>query len=475
KPGWVGDFFLDNLSEIETLKTSSAKAVLLSKINVDGKDIRFVLSFGMGRYMINKDAIEERFGLITALNTITTKCIRTIEKNNIAALSKLSREQMSKDSEISEFGIDIEQDLVRAVTGKAKLSGFGTIVSGADSFCLTVERDISNILEFLAKCYEQYQKKDYQEEFGWIDQIEEIKKPTLIKRLDDLLLQRLNNRELNNIWMAAPEMLDWSDVKGFKYLVRQEDFSDDISLERFLEDRKAEVWTDIAQIKNKYVRVYSASTDGELNRWSVHKCIYGEIHDENKLFVINNGKWYQINNDFVSKVNEYYESIPLSDIVLPDYNHKSEGEYNKHVKDNDDSFLCLDANNISYGGGHSKIEFCDLLSSDCQILHLKKYGGSSVLSHLFFQGIVSGELFVTDPEFRKNLNKKLIKQWKLTRPEAKPDISKYEIIYGIISSVDEDRPHIPFFSKVSLKNAKRRLEGFGYSVKLKKITAITQN
>jgi uncharacterized protein (TIGR04141 family) len=70
------------------------------------------------------------------------------------------------------------------------------------------------------------------------------------------------------------------------------------------------------------------------------------------------------------------------------------------------------------------------------------------------------------------LNKKLSKQWKLNKPESKPDANKYEIIYGIISHVDSERPHLPFFSKVSFKNAKRRLEAFGYSVKLKTITSV---
>lgn len=471
-PDWVNNFFLDKLIDVKTLKTSSAKGALLSKIHVDGKEKVFVLSFGMGRHMINKDAIEERFGLITALNTIAPRCIRTIEKNNIAALSKLSKEQMSKDSEVSEFGIDIEQDLVRAVTGKTKISGFGGIVSGADSFSLSTKVDISNILEFLAKCYHQYQKKDYQEEFGWIDQIEEIKKPALVEKLDGILLQRLNDRHLSNIWMAVPELLDWSDIKGFKYLLRQNDFSDDISLRSFLEDRNTEVWSDISQLKHKFVKSYSASTDNELNQWSIYKCIYGEIVEGNDLYVINNGKWYLINNDFVTKINDYYDAASISDIELPEYNHKSEGEYNIEVSKNDDLFLCLDANNISYGGGHSKIEFCDLLTSDHKIIHIKKYAGSSVLSHLFFQGIVSGELFVADPEFRKNLNKELSKQWKLNKPEKKPEANKYEIIYGIISHVHSDRPHLPFFSKVSFKNAKRRLEAFGYSVKLKTITSV---
>jgi uncharacterized protein (TIGR04141 family) len=471
-PSWVDDFFLENLKGIKTLKSSSAKGVLLTSIIHNKKEIKFALSFGMGRNMINKDAVVERFGLITTLNTIATNCIRTIEKNNIAALSKLSKEQMSKDSEVSEFGIDIEQDLVRAVTGKPKIEGFGSIVSGSDSFCLSINKDISSISDFLCKCHQQYLKTDYKAEFGWIDQIEEIKKPKQIEELDLILLQRLNERKLENIWMAIPEILDWSDIKGFKYLYRQADCDDDISIEKFLENREKCIWADINQLKTKHVVAISASSDNEFMRWSIYKCIYGEIQTKGNQYVINNGKWYLINTDFVKKINDDYNMVPLSDITLPDYEHSNEGAYNKYVAETSNLYQCLDAKNIMYGGGQSKIEFCDLLSSEGKIVHIKKYAGSSVLSHLFYQGIVSGELFISDKEFRKDLNKKLRGQWKLKSSESKPNASDYEVIYGIISNIDEERPHIPFFSKVSFRNAKRRLESFGYTVKLKKISVV---
>lgn len=472
-PSWVESFFLNKMTDKEKLKTSSAKGVLLIKIVEDGKEIFFVLSFGMGRHMVNKEVIEERFGLITALNTISTKSIRSIEKNNIAALSKLSKEQMSKDSEVNEFGIDIEQDLVRAVTGKSKSLAFGNIITGADSFSLSVKRDIENIKEFLVECYKQYQKKDYQEEFGWIDQIEEIKNPQKKESLDNLLIDKLNVKDIQNIWMAVPDLIEWSDIKGFKYLLRQKDYLDDLSLELFLDDRDTN-FEDIKQLQSKTVKAYSATTDEVTAHWSVYKCIYGEISEQDGLYVINNGKWYLVNTDFVSKVNKFYDSIELSDLDLPEYAHKNEGDYSKNFVQNNGSFLCLDADNISYGGGHSKIEFCDLFSNDGKIIHLKRYGGSSVLSHLFFQGVVSGELFVSDPEFRVDLNRKLEGQWKLIDPQSKPNATDYEIIYGIISNVDDDRPHIPFFSKVSIKNATRRLVSYGYTVKLKRISVAKQ-
>ncbi len=468
-PKWVTSFFSNELEDQTVLKTSTARGILLCPLTINGSAVTFVLCFGQGRHMLKKEVIEERFGLRVTLNTIDSKSIRSIEKNNIAALSRLSKDQMSKDSEITEFGIDIEQDLVRAVTGKSNLAAFGNIITGADALSVSVKREATDIIEFLHLCYDQYQKNDYKEEFGWIDQIEEVKAPSLKERLNNELLVKLNNKELDKIWMAVPELMDWSDVEGFKYLPYQKDLSDDISLLEFLEAHTNEL-DSVAKLTSRFVHATSASSDTEINHWSVYKCLYGEISLDDKLYIINNGKWYHVDTDFVEKVNTSYQQIELADIDLPEYNHKKEGDYNLHVITERDDMLCLDAKNIAYGGGHSKIEFCDLLTGNNQLIHVKRYGGSSVLSHLFFQGVVSGELFVSDAEFRQKLNEKLPDDWKHHSTESKPNAADYEVIYAIISNVDEDRPGLPFFSKVSIRNAKRRLESYGYAVKLKKIS-----
>ncbi len=43
------------------------------------------------------------------------------------------------------------------------------------------------------------------------------------------------------------------------------------------------------------------------------------------------------------------------------------------------------------------------------------------------------------------------------------------MIYAVVSSADADL-EIPFFSKVNLRNAKKRLMAFGYNVSLLKVS-----
>ena len=132
----------------------------------------------------------------------------------------------------------------------------------------------------------------------------------------------------------------------------------------------------------------------------------------------------------------------------------------------------MDRKLIMFGG--SRIEFCDLYSLEKQMIHVKKYTGSSVLSHLFMQGLVSAESFL-DAGFRALVNEKLRHEFTVPEREEDFSVSDYEVVYVIASGhIREDgKPQIPFFSKVSLNTAIKRLHMFKYKVSIKGIN-ITQ-
>lgn len=117
-----------------------------------------------------------------------------------------------------------------------------------------------------------------------------------------------------------------------------------------------------------------------------------------------------------------------------------------------------------------RLEFCDLYTRNLEIIHIKRYGGSSVLSHLFSQGLVSGETFRRDEGFRRSVDRLLPQTHKLRAAVGNVDASRFEVVFGIVSK--SPRPlNLPFFSKVNLRNAERRLSSYGYRVSLLKIQA----
>jgi uncharacterized protein (TIGR04141 family) len=154
---------------------------------------------------------------------------------------------------------------------------------------------------------------------------------------------------------------------------------------------------------------------------------------------------------------------------MPEFNDRTETEYNSRVAGLFPSnFALMDADIIQHGGGRSRIEFCDLFADHKDIIHIKKYGSASMLSHLFSQGLVSGELFQMDSEFRRKVNEKLPSAHRLSNPDRRPRQGAYQVIFGVISSVPGDLV-LPFFSRLNMKHAVRRLQGFGYRVTKAKI------
>jgi len=469
-PDWVRDFF-GSLGDEARLVTSSAKGVLLVEIQHQEETHRFAVSFGFGRYLMEDDVIEERFGLKVVLNTVDAASLRSIDKTTLGSVPKQTREQMSRESGTASFGIDIEQDLVNAVTGKSRDQRFGRTLSGRDALVASVKADVSEIKDFLSICVENYKSDIYKTDFGWIDQIKEIRSTSMCDALNELLIKRIPVGELEKIWMAVPDIVNWPDVKGFRYLkAKRADLCDDLDVPAFMDALGRPSTLTLEMLKEARIFAISPRTDDPMEAWSAYRCLYAEIEHQGAVCILNNGKWYEVMKDFTLRIQGEFDALTEATLQLPNYRHTDEGTYNEGLPAIVPESYCMDRKMIIHGGGHSQIELCDLLTKEKQLVHVKRYGGSSLLSHLFSQGVVSGELFVADPGFRKSLNEKLPDDYKLADPEQQPNARDYEVIFAIISK-SANPLDIPFFSKVSLSNARRRLASYGYKVTRKKILA----
>lgn len=464
-PSWFS-FFNKHVNRDEIGINTSVGAVLL--VEVDKKI--FAISFGHGRYILESNSWVDRFGLKVALNSIGKEKIRTIDKVTFDAISRQSKEQASKETDARDFGMDVEQDLLRAVTGIPKHSFVGKKIYGMDSLSVSTNTDIAGLKAYLSRILLLYNDDSYKKDFPWVDNINEVKDNLTIDKLDDLLVANIKNGDLDKIWMAVPEIIEWEKVDGFCYKIHQNSPEhNDIHLPDFLDSLSTSEKEDLSKeiLSKKYVNCID--TEGYLlKKWKAFNCLYGEMDTDEETYVLNNGKWYLVDNDFVNTVNKYYEKIPDYDFIFPKYCDDSEGCYNTRISKELDDFVLMDRGNISYGGGHSQIEFCDLLSRNKDIIHVKRYGSSSVLSHLFAQGRLSGELFQMEEEFRKKVQEKLPEEFTLDNLIVKPKSDEYQVVFAIISDAP-GKLTIPFFSRLNLKNSVRNLRGLGYRVSKSKI------
>jgi len=464
-PKWAVSFLTERVNA-DNLFVSNARAVLLVRINLAKSEQRvFAIVMGYGKNMLKDDVIEERFGIKVVLNTIKVNSLRRINKRDIGGNQKLSDEQLPLKAGINDFGIDINRDLVGYIAGISDDEEYAQgIIAGGDILSLTVEVDITNVVDFLQKTYNKYVMDVYKENFAWIDQIQDVKDSRITEKLNSALVLAINENS-SNIWMAVPDVIDWSEIKGFKYC--GSDIDDDIFVSK-VKDSFREGLSNFEQLKGKHIVALSALDDSERFRWTAAKCLFGELTLDEKAYCINNGKWYCIDANFVNQVNQDYATTTLSAIQFDDYTeaHSGENSYSSSfVANHVGEYVLMDCQNIQYGGGHSKIELCDVLTLRRELIHIKPYAGSSTLSHLFNQASVSTELLLYDANFLQLANEKIS---EVSGGDAFciEDNRGIKIIIAIISKDSSALPNIPFFSKVSFRNLKNRLRAFGLEVNM---------
>ena len=152
---------------------------------------------------------------------------------------------------------------------------------------------------------------------------------------------------------------------------------------------------------------------------------------------------------------------------------EDEDDYNERLSESlSNAYLIHKIGEIPFGGGKgNKIELCDVMTNDNKLIHIKKNGGSAYLSHLFNQATVSAELLL-DGTFRSKVNKKMDEFNFDKKFDSSFNATDYTIIIGIINKYHEERPKIPFFSKVSLRYTINSIKNMGYKVQLKNIKKI---
>lgn len=463
-PRWI-EFFSTHV-DARDFRYSSVSAVFI----VRAARRLFALSFGQGRHLLKPGSFEEDFGLRATLNSVSPDRIRTIDRKALDATGRHSREQASRNIPIIEFGLDIDKDILRAVTGPPEDPSLGTRLAGADALSAVVEVSLETLRGRLQAYLAQSRKRNYKDRFPWVDNIREVGDPQISGALDGELEARIRARQLDRIWMAVPDLVDWHDVAGFSFSrAQREGLLDDIAFEAYLDHIRNPEEVSVAGLRRHRVFCISAETDRPKVDWPVYKCVYAELDRNARTYLLNAGRWYEVAPDYVHEVDRTIQRIQGSrDLSLPEFTDQNETDYNRRVHEADATFALLDRKMIRYGGGSSQIEFCDLYTRGKQIVHVKRYGGSGTLSHLFAQGSVSAQLLLNDEGFRRSVNQLLPVTHKLRSVTDPLRASDFEVAY-VIASKAAGPLVLPFFSRVTLRLASTQLRNMGYRVTLTKV------
>ncbi|MEH6689385.1 MAG: DUF6119 family protein [Halopseudomonas sabulinigri] len=481
EPNWLNYVSpgLDQAANTQRWKNKSVSAILL--VNCSAR--QFVIAFGHGRYMIEPRLIEDRFGIKVVLNSVSPDRITSIDRQTFDASPRVSRTQTIKASSVSDYMINAEQDLLRGLVGFTKSDYsevLGPLIAGIDSFKASVSGDLADLRRFLDMALKRSASKDYlakttdghNSEFSWVENLLPVKDKDFVAILEQQLWGALESTGRQNMWLAIPDIVDWSNVDGFSYRAGAEksDVQQILDLDGFMDTLRKNATLETVKRRD----IYIAYTDGRApGSFSAFKCIYAEIKHNTKLYILHAGSWFSVEASFQASVEKYFTEMQRKEFSAPflEYDHIGEGKYNEDVCAGAiDTHAMLDRKLIQFGGSYDKIEVCDIYRKQAddfrgEFIHVKRGRGSSSLSHLFAQGLVASTLLVRERAFVKDVNKQLAKQGFSHLPEVF-EAKGYDVVYAIIDGEHDSQLDLPFFSKVTLQNCGKTITSYGFTVRL---------
>lgn len=463
-PKWKS--YLDELAanKIEFFDNASNKAVILTRV----EHRLMAIVFGYGRSFLREDYIERNFGFKVALNTIDPNKMRSINAATIEDMVVTTQRQASYSTTQDEFGLNITNDIMKGLTGEPYDKKYGNHISGKDSLVVAAFMDLTELKDKLSLYYAAYIDDRYKRiGFEWVDNIAEIRDSILSEALDFELVNAIETHKTEHLHIAPPETTDWDRIVGFCYSgIRKktsepENYTLNLDLSEYIAEIKPN--TNIYQ-KIRRDKLYAMNSDGvSFPICSIYTALVFQLEYEKQNYILCAGTWYQVETSFFNQVNNFIKNrVVISNINLPDCSvDQKEGNYNEMVAKANGDFCLMDKKLVAVEGGPKKIEACDLFTRSKKLIHVKNKGQSAQLSHLFAQGKISAECFISDEGFRKQVSEIALATFgeEVFDYREKPKSDEYEVVYAIIddkeSSLDKA---LPFFSKVNLMLTMQELD-----------------
>lgn len=464
------------LSDAQKRKVYNNTAFALVFIPVQGR--WFAVSFGMGHVKLDPTKFEQDFGLRIVLNSVDPNQLKSADVRTPDENTLSRRSQTSRGSDQTAFLIDVERDIVRGLAGTPKDREFASRVAGTDSLSMDRKTSVADLPTVCAEAYAAYQKDEYKKHFPWIDQIKHVREKYLIEKLDreavvviDAALKSGAPEEGLHLAFPIiydPEKSNYLRYKGF----RSNQIFPDLDLTGYLKALQERGKTDYRVEDFNNHTVHEVDDEGHDcgGKWKISECLVCEVKIDGHTYVLSGGHWYEVESKLAKQVQDFFNDLERYE--MPDAKaEENEQKYNARLKAEELDLLCLDAKLVKPSDSATTIEVCDFLSRDKRLIHVKNKTSSSRLSHLFNQGTVSGRILVIDGPCRNKVRDKIADVQEETGQTGFETIictngevfhpQDFTVVYAVIGT--GDTPKLPFFSMITLRQAIRDLQAFGYN------------
>lgn len=391
---------------------------------IEIEDQIFAASFGAsGRKLLDSRKFRSDFGIKTAMNMCGNTELRQTKSRTHAITTQQIDRQLSRPSDAFDFGMG-ETELLKYISAQLENDKKVTL-QGKDSLTIKVigdeklswERLIGYCSTFLA----EYQKDRYKTLFPNYPNVQEVSAEKS-NELDAILIEQIRNEDFSLIHLAIPEFIadDEYSFSYTNYSKRENIIISHLDTAHLKAMGVLDLGKlDIKKLKARSVFAFSHDEDRilEYKKWYLYDCIVAEIDDNGEYFVLSEGEWRKIDDDFYTAINDFIENdLTQTDIdnrfrniniaVQEKKQNREEAFNTAYVALNDNAIL-FDKAKLRIGQSQKDKEFCDILELNpgnaTSIIHVKKYGGSSAINYLFSQARFYCDFFLRDETFLSDI------------------------------------------------------------------------
>jgi uncharacterized protein (TIGR04141 family) len=428
----------------------------------------FAATFGYGRSLLAPEKLVQDFGIRCVLNSVNPAQLRSIDLRTLETDPLLSRKQFGEGKPIASFGVDVYRDLLRGVAGIP--ADKSPLMSGADA--LHVRLTLADLSALPAECTRLLtasEKRSYKANFGFIDHVRLVRDAALRTQLFNLLHLECQQgaKGVNFVTPHVREPDRLSRLRG-SWDKNADDAVDTDGVRSQLAARGTKPNADafLKAIKTDRIGEPSPETDELTNHWPLLDGLVWSTTLAGKRFVLSVGDWFELDGAFVASVETRFDKIvsektrlafPAATNLPGPKKSYFEQRYNAHAA------AAMNLHNLDRSsmttGVASAVEPCDLLDAKRgTFIHVKDGRKSSILSHLFEQGTVSLETFLSVDKARKEVRKRagIKKTGSVLCEPITP--GKLTVVFAIVDRAPKSGPwRLPFFSMLAAQHAADRI------------------
>jgi len=372
-----------------------------------------------GAALLKKFQFLDDFGIKTAMNMCGNTELRQTKSSTHAITSQNIDRQLSKPSDSFSFGLN-ETEFLQYISAHIPENSNATL-QGKDNLTLKVIGDEKlswdKLIDYSKTFIEKYSSEDYKQLFPNYPNLQNIPKEKS-DEIDLKLIENIKNEEYESIHLVIPEFIP-DDEFSFSYTnynVKENKIFSHIDILQLKKENvlKFEKLT-IEDIKSSNIYAYSHEHDQVVGykKWGLYCCIVAEIELDGEYFVLSNGTWKKVDNEFYHAVTQFVENVIEEEIINEKFHNLSiadmvrgqnrEEIFNSKYCSLNENAILFDKAKLRIGQGSKDKEFCDILEyrneEPSWIIHVKKYGGAEAINYLFSQARFYCEFFLSDDVF----------------------------------------------------------------------------